>query len=100
MPAPLSSDRRVRIVRAVEGGASIRKAALRYEVSPSTAVKLMRRVRATGSTSPARYGGHRRPVLEPHTELIGSVRLTLELHRIGLWATHGEGIASYQRSSL
>ncbi|CAA9246390.1 MAG: hypothetical protein AVDCRST_MAG26-1689 [uncultured Chloroflexia bacterium] len=70
MPAPLSSDLRVRIVRAVEGGASIRQAALRYEVAPSTAVKLMRRVRATGSTSPARYGGHRRPVLEPHTDLL------------------------------
>jgi transposase len=26
----------------------------------------MQRVRATGSAAPARYGGHRRPVLEPH----------------------------------
>jgi putative transposase len=26
----------------------------------------MQRVRATGSAAPARSGGHRRPVLEPH----------------------------------
>ena len=45
MPAPLSQDLRERIVRAVEKGSSIRQAALRFEVSPSAAVKLMRRVR-------------------------------------------------------
>jgi transposase len=70
MPAPLSRDLRDRIVRAVAGGSSIRQAALRYEVSPSTAVKLMRRVRETGSAAPARYGGHRRPVLDPHADLL------------------------------
>ena len=26
----------------------------------------MQRVRATGSAAPERYGGHRRPLLEPH----------------------------------
>jgi len=26
----------------------------------------MRRVRTTGSAAPSRYGGHRRPRLEPH----------------------------------
>src|SRR6187200_465231 len=64
LTAPLSQDLRRRIVRAVEGGSSIRRAAARYEVSPSAAVKLMRRVRETGSTAPARIGGHRRPVLD------------------------------------
>ncbi len=57
MVAPLSQDLRRRIVRAVESGSSIRQAAARYEVSPSAAVKLMRRVRETGSTAPARIGG-------------------------------------------
>lgn len=66
MPAPLSDDLRDRIVRAVEGGASSRAAAARFDVSPSSAVKLMQRVRATGSAKPAKYGGYRRPLLEPY----------------------------------
>ena len=66
MPAPLSRDLRERIVEAVEGGSSMRGAAARFAVSPSSAIKLMARVRATGSVAPARYGGHRRPVLAPH----------------------------------
>jgi transposase len=70
MPAPLSRDLRERIVRAVEGGSSIRQAALRFEVSLSAAVKLMRRFRQSGSPAPARFGGHRRPVLEPHETLV------------------------------
>ena len=70
MPAPLSSDLRERIVRAVEKGSSIRQAALRFEVSPSAAVKLMRRVRESGSSAPARFGGHRRPILDEHDTLV------------------------------
>jgi transposase len=66
MPAPMSLDLRQRIVGAVEGGSSIREAARRFAVSPSAAIKLMQRVRATGSPAPARYGGHRRPLLEPY----------------------------------
>jgi transposase len=61
MPAPISMDLRLRIVRAVERGSSIRAAAWRFAVSPSAAIKLMQRVRATGSARPARYGGHRPP---------------------------------------
>ena len=66
MPAPLSIDLRRRIVEAVADGSSIRAAARRFAVSPSAAIKLMQRVRATGSTAPARFGGYRRPDLEPH----------------------------------
>jgi transposase len=73
MTAPLSQDLRERIVRAVEGGSSIRRAAARYQVSPSAAVKLMRRVRETGSLAPDRIGGHRRPVLEAHQDLLRSL---------------------------
>ena len=73
MTTPLSQDLRRRIVRAVETGSSIRQAAARYEVSPSAAVKLMRRLRQTGSAVPARLGGHRRPVLEPHQDLLRSL---------------------------
>jgi transposase len=70
MPAPLSRDLRERIVQAVEGGSSMRGAAARFAVSPSSAIKLMARVRATGSSAPARYGGHRRPLLAPHEDLL------------------------------
>ena len=73
MTTPLSQDLRRRIVRAVEKGSSIRQAAARYEVSPSAAVKLMRRLRETGSVRPERIGGHRRPVLEPHQDLLRSL---------------------------
>ena len=66
MPAPMSMDLRLRIVSAVASGSSIRAAAKRFAVSPSAAIKLMQRVRATGSAAPTRSGGHRRPVLEPH----------------------------------
>ena len=51
-------------------GASIREAALRFEVSPSAAAKLMRRVRETGSTVPAKIGGCRKPLLAGHEELL------------------------------
>jgi transposase len=73
MPAPLSGDLRDRIVRAVESGSSVRQAALRFDVSPSAAVKLMRRFRESGSPAPARCGGHRRPILEPHEALVRSI---------------------------
>ena len=70
MTAPLSRDLRQRIVRSVSGGTSIREAAKRFEVSPSAAIKLMQRVRETGSTAPARIGGYRRPLLEPHADAL------------------------------
>ena len=66
MPAPMSLDLRLRIVGAVEDGSSIREAARRFAVSPSAAIKLMQRVRTTGSAAPARFGGHRRPLLASH----------------------------------
>src|SRR4051812_34907684 len=91
MTAPLSQDLRRRIVRAVEAGRSARQAAERFEVSPSAAIKLMRRVRETGSPAPGQIGGHRRPMLEPHADLIralvaGRPRITLaERPRSPLW---------------
>jgi transposase len=68
MTAPLSQDLRQRIVRVVAQGSSIRQAAKRFEVSASAAIKLMQRVRQTGSTEPAKIGGYRRPLLEPYAD--------------------------------
>jgi transposase len=73
MTAPLSRDLRERIVHAVEGGSTMRQAARRFAVSASAAIKLMQRVRQTGSTAPATIGGHRRPILEPHADTLRAI---------------------------
>jgi transposase len=70
MARPLSQDLRARLVRAVAEGSSIRQAAARFQVSPSSAIKLMQRVRRTGSTAPAKIGGYRRPLLDGHEALL------------------------------
>ena len=70
MTAPLSQDLRRRLVRVVEEGSSAREAAIRFEVSASAAIKLMRRVRETGSTAPAKIGGYRKPLLAGQEDLL------------------------------
>ena len=70
MTAPLSQDLRERIARSVEAGSSARAAAERFAVSASAAIKLMQRVRQTGSPAPAKIGGQRRPILEPHADTL------------------------------
>ena len=57
MTATLSQDLSRRLVRAVEAGCAARQAARRFEASASAAIKLMQRVRETGSAEPARIGG-------------------------------------------
>jgi transposase len=102
MTAPLSRDLRDRIVRFVEGGASARQAALHFEVSPSAAVKLMQRVRKTGSTAPAKIGGYRQPILEPHAETLQAMveskpGMTLKEMRDAL---HARGIVVHALSTI
>ncbi len=70
MAAPLSQDLRHRLMQAVEAGSSAREAARRFAVSESAAIKLVRRVRKTGSTAPARIGGYRKPLLAGHETLL------------------------------
>ena len=78
MTAPLSQDLRRRLVRSVEDGSSARAAAARFEVSASAAIKLLQRVRRTGSTEPSRIGGYREPLLAAHE---GLLRQLTESHR-------------------
>ena len=104
MTAPLSQDLRHRIVRAVEAGSSRRQAAERFAVSVSAAIKLMRRVRQTGSTAPAKIGGHRRPLLEPDADLIRTLvprqpRITLAEMQTAL-AEHGIEVKALSTISL
>ena len=49
MAAPLSQDLRRQLVRAVDEDSSARAATARFQVSVSAAIKLVRRVRETGS---------------------------------------------------
>ena len=70
MAVPLSQDLRRRLVQVVEAGSSAREAARRFAVSESAAIKLVRRVRETGSTAPARIGGYRKPLLAGHENLL------------------------------
>ena len=70
MTDPLSTDLRLRLVRAVKEGSSARSAAARFDVSASAAIKLMQRVRATGSAAPAKIGGYRKPLLADHDDLL------------------------------
>jgi transposase len=76
MALPLSQDLRTRIVRSVAEGSSIRQAAARFDVSPSSAIKLMQRLRRTGSTAPAKIGGYRRPLLAGHEALLRELTST------------------------
>jgi transposase len=76
MTAPLSQDLRKRLVRAVEEGSSARAAAARFDVSASAAIKLVRRVRETGSTEPAQIGGYRQPLLAGHETLLRELTTT------------------------
>jgi len=70
MVRPLSNDLRERVVMAVAGGESCRTVAARFGVAVSSVVKWSQRHRATGSVSPGKMGGHRKPVLEPHRGFI------------------------------
>ncbi len=76
MTAPLSRDLRRRLVRAVEQGSSARAAAARFDVSASAAIKLVRRVRETGSTEPAKIGGYRKALLAGHEDLLRELTTT------------------------
>src|ERR1700712_3641237 len=60
MAKALSVDLRDRVVAAVEGGLSRRKAAERFGVSISSAIRWTELVRATGAVRPRPVGGDKR----------------------------------------
>ncbi len=66
MPAPYSQDLRVRLIGAVEAGASARSAGRVFGVSASTAVKWVARWRRTGSVAAMAMGGSFRSPLDDH----------------------------------
>lgn len=70
MARALSNDLRERVVGAVLSGETSRSVASRFGVAVSSVVKWSQRHRATGSVAPAKMGGHRRRILEPHRAFI------------------------------
>lgn len=70
MVQALSGDIRRRIVKAVNAGLSRNEAAKKFDVAVSTAVKLMQRVKETGSVAPKKIGGYRRHKLAAHDAVV------------------------------
>jgi hypothetical protein len=60
----------------VEDGSSPREAVARFEVSASAAIKLVRRVRDTGSTEPAKIGAYRKSLLTGQEALLRELTST------------------------
>jgi len=75
MPKPYSQDLRVRVVEAVEGGASRREVAELYGISASVVVIWMQRWTETGSVEAKPSGGSTSP-LDEHAEFL--LGLTVE----------------------
>jgi putative transposase len=75
MAKPYSMDLRERVVARVVAGETVSAVAAAFDVSVSAVVKWSQRYRATGSAAPAKFGGWRRPILEPHAAFVRA-RLT------------------------
>jgi transposase len=69
MPKPYSHDLRVRVIEAIEAGASRREAAELYGISPSVVVIWAQRWTETGSIAAKRSGGSTSP-LDEHAEFL------------------------------
>ena len=70
MGKPYSSDLRVRVVRCLAAGGTIRTVGQRFGVSASTVSKWSRRYRATGDVAPDKAGGRRPVLLAAHRDFV------------------------------
>jgi transposase len=68
MARAYSEDLRIRLVRYVEGGVSARSAAKVFAVSESSAIKWMQRWRREKSVASNPERGHRRRLLDDHSD--------------------------------
>jgi transposase len=66
VPAPYSQDLRERVISFVALGGSARAAAVRFDVSVSSAIRWVQRWRAEGHARPRAMGGDRRSRLGEH----------------------------------
>ena len=82
MPKPYSQDLRMRVVAAVEGGASRREAAELYGLSPSVVVIWMQRWHETGSVEAKQSGGS----VSPLDEIVAAMsQAGIEGSRTAVW---------------
>ena len=81
MGKPMSVDLRERVVAAVDGGISRRKAAGRLGVSISSAIRWTSRARCSGSVRPEPQGGDKRSArIEAHAPaILGAVEDTPDI---------------------
>ena len=98
MGKPLSVDLRDRVVNAVEGGMSRRKAAARFGVSISSAIRWTSLLRRIGDVRPKRQGGDKRSGrIEAYAPVIlGAVAEKPDITLVELQtlvAEHGVGVA-------
>jgi transposase len=71
MPKALSVDLRTRVVSAIANGLSCRQAAIRFGLSPSTAIRWQALVRTQGDVKPKPQGGNQRShIVDIHSEVI------------------------------
>ena len=71
MATALSIDLRTRVIAAVDGGMSRRRAAARFGVSYSSAIRWVRQARETGDIAPKQQGGARREsIIDRHADLV------------------------------
>ena len=67
----LSMDIREKVMKAIVGGMSRRRAAARFDIGPATAVRWAKRVETSGSIAPSKMGGDRRSQrIEAHADFI------------------------------
>ncbi len=69
MTRAYSNDPRERVVFAIEAGEATRSAAIRFGIAISTVVKWHQRWRETVGVAPARMGGYRPFILDPHDDI-------------------------------
>ena len=70
MAKPYSEDLRMRVVGAIEGGATIPEAAEQCGVSISSVVRFLRLQRETGGVGSAQFGGYKDFALAAHEDLV------------------------------
>lgn len=70
MAKPYSDDLRDRVAAAIATGESCRAISERFDIAPSTVVKWAKRLRETGSSRPAKFGGHKKSGLDAERAFI------------------------------
>jgi len=94
MARPYSSDLRVRVIEAIEGGLSTRQAAARFAIGIATAGAWHRCWRKTGEAKPGRLGNPGGSKLDAHAAFVLGLiaaQKDIALHEIAerLLETHG-----------